>query len=63
MFLQPRMKEIDRVMTERGTKIKDLETKMNNVEDEVFSDFCLQIKVDNIRFVNRLNHINGDTNI
>ncbi|CAI9721520.1 maintenance of chromosomes 1A-like [Octopus vulgaris] len=46
---EPRMKEIDRVMTERGIKIKDLETKMNNVEDEVFSDFCLQIKVDNIR--------------
>ena len=38
-------------MSERGEKIKDLETKMNNVEDEVFSEFCKQIGVDNIRFV------------
>lgn len=46
---EPRIKEIDRRMSERGEKIKDLETKMNNVEDEVFSEFCKQIGVDNIR--------------
>ncbi|XP_041349100.1 structural maintenance of chromosomes protein 1A-like [Gigantopelta aegis] len=45
----PRMAEIDRRMSERGDKIKQLKDKMNRVEDEVFSDFCEQIGVANIR--------------
>ncbi|KAK3102279.1 hypothetical protein FSP39_010179 [Pinctada imbricata] len=45
----PRMQEIERRMLERGDKIKILKEKMNRVEDEVFTNFCLQIGVDNIR--------------
>ena len=44
------MAEIDRRMSERGDKIKQLKDKMNRVEDEVFADFCEQIGVTNIRY-------------
>ena len=36
-------------MSEREANISDVKEKMNNVEDVVFSDFCKQINVDNIR--------------
>ena len=36
-------------MTERDSEIQNIKEKMNNVEDDVFSNFCGQIGVTNIR--------------
>ncbi|CAG2255013.1 SMC1 [Mytilus edulis] len=45
----PRMAELERKMKERGDAMKIIKDKMNRVEDEVFSEFCSQIGVENIR--------------
>ena len=45
------MHELDSLMEERAIKIGAVKVKMNNVEDEVFADFCNQIGVENIRLV------------
>lgn len=36
-------------MREREERMKKIRSKANNVEDELFSDFCDEINVDNIR--------------
>lgn len=36
-------------MQEREQRLQALKEEMNNVEDEVFKDFCDEIGVDNIR--------------
>ena len=41
----------ERTMNERGDHIKLLKDKMNTVEDEIFEQFCLQIGVENIRYI------------
>lgn len=43
------MAELERKMKERGDAMKIIKDKMNRVEDEVFSEFCSQIGVENIR--------------
>ena len=43
------MAEFERRMKERGDAMKIVKDKMNRVEDEVFSEFCIQIGVSNIR--------------
>ncbi len=40
---------IEKVMSDRENKIKKIRDKSNRVEDEIFSDFCEEIGVDNIR--------------
>lgn len=45
----PRMEELDRMMSERGDDLRHLKDKMNRVEDEVFAEFCAMIGVPNIR--------------
>ena len=45
----PRMAELERRIQERGEAMKLVKDKMNRVEDEVFSEFCVQIGVSNIR--------------
>lgn len=49
-ILQPRTAELERRMRERGDAMKIIKDKMNTVEDEVFSEFCVQIGVANIRY-------------
>jgi structural maintenance of chromosome 1 len=36
-------------MTERLSKIKKLKQESNQIEDEIFREFCKEIKVENIR--------------
>jgi structural maintenance of chromosome 1 len=43
------MAELERRIQERGEAMKLVKDKMNRVEDEVFSEFCVQIGVSNIR--------------
>lgn len=45
----PANDEIERVMRERNTTIKDIKERMNRVEDTVFAEFCSEIGVANIR--------------
>ncbi|XP_078596279.1 structural maintenance of chromosomes protein 1A-like [Branchiostoma floridae x Branchiostoma japonicum] len=48
-LFDPRLQEIENRMTERAKNIQLLKDQMNRVEDEVFSTFCEQIGVENIR--------------
>ncbi len=46
---QPETATIERRMADREGKIKKLRDQQNTVEDEIFTDFCAQIGVSNIR--------------
>ncbi|KAG1687712.1 Structural maintenance of chromosomes protein 1A [Nymphon striatum] len=48
-FNQPEMDEISLKMEQREKKIQEVKNNMNNVEDEVFAEFCVSIGVKNIR--------------
>ncbi|KAG1682286.1 Structural maintenance of chromosomes protein 1A [Nymphon striatum] len=45
----PEMDEISLKMEQREKKIQEVKNNMNNVEDEVFAEFCVSIGVKNIR--------------
>ncbi|XP_047699319.1 structural maintenance of chromosomes protein 1A isoform X7 [Prionailurus viverrinus] len=45
----PRINDIKRIIQSREREMKDLKEKMNQVEDEVFEEFCREIGVRNIR--------------
>ncbi|PSN35220.1 Structural maintenance of chromosomes protein 1A [Blattella germanica] len=45
----PKIAEIEKTMFDRGNEIQRIKENMNNVEDKVFSNFCDQIGVANIR--------------
>lgn len=45
----PRIADIERTMEVRDQQIEEIKENMNNVEDVVFSKFCTQIGVKNIR--------------
>ncbi|MEE6526024.1 hypothetical protein FKM82_026396, partial [Ascaphus truei] len=45
----PRINDIKRIIQSRDREMKDLKEKMNQVEDEVFEEFCREIGVRNIR--------------
>ncbi|CAF0855791.1 unnamed protein product [Didymodactylos carnosus] len=45
----PKIKTLQERMEERGKTVKKLRDAKNKVEDEIFVDFCHQIKVKNIR--------------
>ncbi|ELT90865.1 hypothetical protein CAPTEDRAFT_228943 [Capitella teleta] len=45
----PLIDSIELSMTERGERLKHAKDQMNRVEDELFTDFCVAIGVDNIR--------------
>jgi hypothetical protein len=47
--LQPTIAEIEKTMFDRGNEIQRIKENMNNVEDKVFTNFCEQIGVANIR--------------
>ncbi len=49
IFCQPETATIERRMADREGKIKKLRDQQNTVEDEIFTDFCAQIGVSNIR--------------
>lgn len=40
---------IQESMNERGNRLKIIKDQMNRVEDDIFSDFCVEIGVANIR--------------
>ena len=44
------MNDVEIRMEKRQDKILEVREKMNTVEDTIFSDFCSQIGVDNIRY-------------
>ena len=46
---QPQVHEIEKIMSGRESSISDIKEKMNNLEDDIFSTFCKQIGVKNIR--------------
>ncbi|XP_053671358.1 structural maintenance of chromosomes protein 1A [Anopheles nili] len=45
----PTISEIERRMQQRDMKIQDIKESMNNVEDDVYAEFCERIGVANIR--------------
>ena len=45
----PKIKEIEKRMLERSEKIKEVKQSTNKIEDEIYSEFCKKIKVENIR--------------
>ncbi|XP_039290651.1 LOW QUALITY PROTEIN: structural maintenance of chromosomes protein 1A [Nilaparvata lugens] len=45
----PRTETIERSMRTRETQIEDMKERLNNVEDDIFKDFCDQIGMANIR--------------
>lgn len=45
----PRIEQIEEKITGREERMHAVKEKMNSVEDEVFSEFCASIGVDNIR--------------
>ncbi|KAH0628832.1 hypothetical protein JD844_010412 [Phrynosoma platyrhinos] len=45
----PRINDIKRIIQGREREMKELKEKMNQVEDEVFEEFCREIGVRNIR--------------
>ncbi|XP_052901996.1 structural maintenance of chromosomes protein 1A [Anopheles moucheti] len=45
----PKISEIERRMQQRDMKIQDIKESMNNVEDDVYAEFCARIGVANIR--------------
>ncbi|XP_074113556.1 structural maintenance of chromosomes protein 1A-like [Cotesia typhae] len=46
---EPTIAVIEKTMTARDQEIQNIKEKMNNVEDDVFTSFCEQIGVSNIR--------------
>ena len=52
--VQPLTTQFEESMARRGEEIKNIKLAMNNVEDEIFQDFCQQIGVENIRYVTKL---------
>merc|ERR1711879_619057 len=49
MELSPYITEIEKSMESRTEKINGTKTKLNNVEDKIFGNFCKAIGVKNIR--------------
>lgn len=49
LILQPAIEEIEKSMQIREQQIEEIKMKMNSVEDVVFSKFCQEIGVRNIR--------------
>ncbi|KAF7267293.1 structural maintenance of chromosomes 1 [Rhynchophorus ferrugineus] len=45
----PEVEAIEKSMQSRELQIEEIKLRMNNVEDDVFSDFCREIGVKNIR--------------
>ncbi|KAK2152444.1 hypothetical protein LSH36_328g01029 [Paralvinella palmiformis] len=45
----PMVNAIQESMNERGNRLKLIKDQMNRVEDDIFSEFCVEIGVDNIR--------------
>ena len=45
------MASIEASINKRATKIHSLEKRVNELEDEIFRDFCQSIGVENIRYV------------
>lgn len=45
----PQFEAIEKSMQNREQEIEEIKLKMNSVEDVVFSDFCREIGVKNIR--------------
>lgn len=48
-LFQPNTAEIEKIMQTREQQIEEIKLKMNSVEDVVFSSFCTEIGVRNIR--------------
>ena len=46
---QPSIATIEKLMSKRDQEIQNIKEKMNNVEDDVFSNFCESIGISNIR--------------
>lgn len=46
---EPRIAEIEKKIAQRAEKIKKVRVEANRIEDEVFGDFCKEIRVENIR--------------
>ena len=46
---EPEISKIEKVLRERETEIEETKSSMNTVEDRIFSKFCSQIGVTNIR--------------
>jgi structural maintenance of chromosome 1 len=46
---EPKIKEIEKRLGERAIRIKKLKQESNQIEDEIFKEFCQEIGVDNIR--------------
>ncbi|CAB3989520.1 structural maintenance of chromosomes 1A-like [Paramuricea clavata] len=47
--LKPNIKKLEKSLADRQKSITATQERINNVEDEVFEDFCQSIGVDNIR--------------
>ena len=49
--VQPNVQSMERQMAERAKRLKKVKEKHNTVEDEIFTKFCTEIGVANIRYV------------
>lgn len=49
MCPKPNIGTIERRMQQRNQKIQEIKQKMNNVEDNIYDEFCKKIGVSNIR--------------
>jgi structural maintenance of chromosome 1 len=47
--MQPKIEEIEKTMQTREQQIEEIKLQMNSVEDVVFSQFCQEIGIRNIR--------------
>ena len=47
--LQPIIQDIEKKLQERKSEIEKTKSSLNEVEDNIFSQFCFKIGVDNIR--------------
>ena len=47
--IKPKIKEIEQRIAIRAAKIKKLKEESNQIEDEIFKEFCAEIRVENIR--------------
>ena len=48
-IFQPKIKVLEASINEREKRISKLRTQKNKIEDKVFTNFCKQIRVANIR--------------
>uniref|UniRef100_A0A1Q3F7A2 Structural maintenance of chromosomes protein n=1 Tax=Culex tarsalis TaxID=7177 RepID=A0A1Q3F7A2_CULTA len=48
-LIGPKVSEIERRMQQRDLKIQEIKESMNNVEDDVYAEFCARLGVANIR--------------